>query len=76
MRLNAYSDNEAVGVWDSSEGRIIIKRDQLADPESFLSTLLHEAGHALSGAPDIDEEFEAALTHLLGRTGTAATGGD
>jgi len=76
MRLNAYSDNEAVGVWDSNEGRIIIKRDQLARTESFLSTLLHEVGHALSGAPDMDEEFEAALTHLLGRTGTAATSGE
>jgi hypothetical protein len=75
MRINAYSDNEAVGVWDYDEGRIIIKRDQLGHTESFLSTLLHEVGHALSGAPDISENFESALTHLLGRTGTAATGG-
>jgi hypothetical protein len=72
MRINAYSDNEAVGVWDPEERRIIIKRDQLARPELFIGTLLHEVGHALSGAPDIDEAFESALTHLLGRTGTAA----
>jgi hypothetical protein len=41
-------------------------------PELFLGTLLHEVAHAYSGAPDVDEEFEQALTHLLGRTGMKA----
>ncbi len=72
MRINAYDDNEAVGVWDPQESRIVIKRDQLDRPESYLATLLHEIGHALSNAPDVDESFERALTQLLGRTGTAA----
>lgn len=72
MRINATDDNEAVGVWDGEESRIISKRDQLERPESFLATLLHEVAHAFSGAPDVDPEFEQALTRLLGRTGTAA----
>jgi hypothetical protein len=46
MRIDTYSNNEAVGIWDSDEGRIIIKRDQLAGTESLLGTLLHEVGHA------------------------------
>ena len=69
MRINAHSNNEAIGVWDELEGTIVIKRDVLSRPESFLGTLLHEVGHAFSGAPDRSEQFEDALTHLLGRTG-------
>jgi hypothetical protein len=72
MRIDAHDDNEAVGVWDEEASRIIIKRDQLERPEWFLATLLHEVAHAFSGAPDVDEEFERALTRLLGCTGTAA----
>jgi hypothetical protein len=73
MRINAHDDHEAVGVWDEEARQIIIKRDQLNRPESFLATLLHEVAHASSRAPDIDEEFERALTQLLGLTAKAAT---
>ena len=48
---------EAVGVWDEAEQLIVIKRDQLSSPPAFLGTLLHEIGHALSGAPDVSREF-------------------
>ena len=72
MRISAYSGNEAVGVWDSGLSQVIIKRDQLRRPESFIATLLHEVAHAHSGAPDVNEMFEHALTELLGRTGAAA----
>jgi hypothetical protein len=72
MRINAYDGNEAVGVWDEGLRQIVIKRDQLKRPDLFLGTLLHEVAHAYSGAPDVDEVFESALTHLLGRTGTKA----
>jgi hypothetical protein len=72
MRINTYDGNEAVGVWDESNREVIVKRSQLAAAETFLGTLLHEIGHAYSGAPDINEVFEGALTHLLGRTGAAA----
>jgi hypothetical protein len=72
MRIDAHDDNEAAGVWDEETRRIIIKRDQLEHSEQFVGTLLHEVAHAYSGAPDVDEEFERALTRLLGRTGQAA----
>lgn len=75
MRINAYDDNEAVGIWDPLERRIVIKRDQLQNAESFLATLLHEVAHAASSAPDVSEVFEQALTDLLGSTGTAAVQG-
>jgi hypothetical protein len=71
MRIDAQADDEAVGVWDAEEQRIIIKRDQLRHPAMFLGTLLHEVAHAYSRAPDLDERFEDALTHLLGQTGNA-----
>jgi hypothetical protein len=74
MRIDTHDNNEAVGVWDEATQRIIIKRDQLERAEKFLGTLLHEVAHAFSGAPDVDEEFEQALTRLLGKTGRAATG--
>lgn len=72
MRIDSYDGNEAVGVWDEGTRHIIIKRTQLHHAEGFLATLLHEIAHAYSGAPDVDEGFEDALTHLLGRTGAAA----
>jgi hypothetical protein len=72
MRINRYDGNEAVGVWDEASRQVIVKRVQLKNPETFLATLLHEIGHAYSGADDVDERFEDALTHLLGRTGAAA----
>jgi len=72
MRISAYDGSEAVGVWDEARREVIVKRSQLKAPEAFVATLLHEIGHAYSGAPDVDEQFEEALTHLLGRTGTAA----
>ena len=61
---------DAAGLWDGK--RIIVKRDQLADEEGFVATLLHEVGHAISGADDATLEFEVALTRLLGKVGSAA----
>ena len=75
MRISARDGSEAVGVWDGTLEQIVIKRDQLRHADLFLGTLLHEVAHAYSGAPDIDEVFESALTHLLGRTGTKAVDG-
>lgn len=72
MRINRYDGNEAVGVWDEASRQVVVKRTQLRAAETFLATLLHEIGHAYSGAPDVDELFEDALTHLLGRTGAAS----
>jgi len=67
MRLKTQGYNEACGIWEESENRIIIKRDQLKDLTSFAGTLLHETAHALSDASDITIEFENELTYLLGK---------
>lgn len=67
MRLEIKGYNEACGVWEEHEKRIVIKRDQLRDLVSFAGTLLHETSHAISGASDITIEFENELTHLLGK---------
>lgn len=64
MRLEGYQ--EAVGVWEKVEQRIIIKRSQLKRLEDFAGTLLHELAHARSGEGDISREFERELTNLLG----------
>lgn len=58
---------DAAGLWEPDEGRVVIKRSQLADLESYAGTLLHEAAHALSGADDASREFEEALTSIMGR---------
>jgi len=55
------------GLWDPANGRIIIKRSQLASLGSFAGTLLHEITHARTGYLDVTREFETALTELLGR---------
>lgn len=67
MRLETQGYDEARGVWEEHEKRIIIKRDQFKDLVSFAGTLLHETAHAISGASDITIEFENELTQLLGK---------
>lgn len=63
---DAHSSFDAVGLWDSDEGLIIIKRSQLASLEAFAGTLLHEAIHAKDGVSDVSREFEYSLTKLSG----------
>lgn len=65
MRLEGYQ--EANGVWEAHEERIVIKRSQLIGLRDYAATLLHEVAHARSGAADITRAFEEALTELLGR---------
>ena len=67
MRVDAGSNQETVGLWESNTRRIIIKRDQLNNLESFAGTFLHECAHAISGAPDVSLDFESCLTELLGK---------
>lgn len=67
MRLETQGYDEASGVWEEDEKRIIIKRTQLKSLVSFAGTLLHETAHAISGASDITIEFENELTELLGK---------
>jgi HSP90 family molecular chaperone len=70
MRMETYAFVEASGLWEPSTGSIIIKRTQLKRLEEFAGTLLHEIGHARSGAPDVSSEFERSLTELLGKIGS------
>ena len=70
MRMTATDCT--TGVWEPTKGWIIIKRDALSSAEEYAGTLMHEAAHAASGAPDASREFEEALTRLLGRAAIAA----
>ena len=67
MRLDSSGFN-AVGLWESLEKRIIIKRSQLSNLGLFAETLLHETAHATSGYPDVSRDFEQELTDFLGKT--------
>ncbi len=60
------------GVWDSSIQAIVIKRSNLASLVEYAAVLLHEAGHATTGAVDATREFEKVLTDYLGMTAATA----
>jgi hypothetical protein len=65
MRLNDAGD-PVLGVWESGERKIVIRRDQLIGTASYAGTLLHEIVHMVSGTSDGTLEFEQALSELLG----------
>jgi len=67
MRPDFGTGNECQGVWEAEKKRIIIKRSELASLTSFAGTLLHEVTHATSGCPDVNREFESALTEVIGQ---------
>ena len=66
MQKDYSTFQEAGGVWDSSLGRIIIKRSELTNLEIYAGILLHEVCHAMTGASDVTRDFEKALSDLLG----------
>ena len=66
MRKSEFADTTG-GVWEPREGRVVIKRTELANLESYAGTLLHEAAHALSGASDLSRRFELCLTYMIGK---------
>ena len=66
--------DDTEGVWDSSIPAIVIKRSKLSSLIGYAATLLHEVGHATTGAVDATREFEHVLTHYLGRTSVTAIG--
>lgn len=65
--------SQTQGLWEPTQGRIIIKRSQLVSLASFTGTLLHEITHARTGYADVTREFETALTNLLGKVATDQT---
>lgn len=66
MQIDTYTFRSALGLWDSANNRIIIKRSQLKSVSDFLGTLLHEVAHAKSGYSDATRGFERTLTDYLG----------
>jgi antirestriction protein ArdC len=60
------TNDDTGGIWDPSCKAIIIKRNKLSSIQEFAATLLHETGHALSGASDCTRLFENTLTNYLG----------
>jgi hypothetical protein len=72
MRPQALGGGDSDGLWETSTGRIIIKRSQLSSPAAFAGTLLHEIAHAKSGFGDVNRDFELVLTDFLGRTAEQA----
>jgi hypothetical protein len=66
MRKELGTFMESSGIWEASSGRIIIKRSQLMNLETYAATLLHEVAHAKSGAIDVSRIFETELTKMLG----------
>jgi hypothetical protein len=76
LRPQLGGSDRAIGVWEASEGRIVIHRAVLRTLQDFASTLLHEMAHVHSGsAPDVTREFEHALTELLGEVASRALAG-
>ncbi|MGY3852842.1 ATP-binding protein [Aeromonas veronii] len=70
MRPETGSFSEALGLWNGSE--IIVKRSELISVERYAAVLLHELGHARSGATDVTIGFEQELTSLLGMIASKA----
>lgn len=67
MRPDNYTGGDALGLWDESNKRILIKRSQLSSIEKFSGTLVHELVHAFTGTDDHTIEFENELTQMLGK---------
>lgn len=72
MRPDFSSKSDAVGLWEPSNCRIIIRRSQLRSLEAFAATLLHEMTHASTGSSDVTREFESGLTVALGKAAARA----
>ncbi|MCM3149849.1 ATP-binding protein [Bacillus pumilus] len=70
MRPDNYTGNDALGLWEPSTKRIIIKRSQLKNIQSFAGTLVHELVHAHTNTDDNTLEFESELTEMLGKLST------
>ena len=71
MRLNATGD-PVLGVWEETERRIVVRRDQLSSLARFAAVLLHEIGHMVSGTIDGTMAFEHELSRLLGLAAATA----
>lgn len=66
MKKDESTFLDRLGIWEENTGFIIINRNQLQDLKNFSGTLLHEIGHVLSNATDVNRIFESMLTNMLG----------
>lgn len=71
MRLSDAGDM-VFGTWEHGEGRIVVRRSELATLNQYAGTLLHEFTHAKTGHQDRTLEFESALSEALGKVAAAA----
>jgi hypothetical protein len=74
LHLSPDGTETALGLWEPGRHRIVVHRQCLRSPERFVATLLHEIGHAITGATDLTAAFEDGLTDLLGTVGARALG--
>jgi hypothetical protein len=72
LHLTPDGRETADGLWEPARRRIVVNRTCLGSRHRFVSTVLHELGHAVTGATDLTPAFEDGLTELLGVTGLAA----
>jgi hypothetical protein len=72
LHLAPDGTETAHGLWEPAQRRIVIHRSCLGSVQRFVATLLHEIGHATTGATDLTAAFEDGLTDLLGTVGTRA----
>jgi hypothetical protein len=72
LHLTPDGTETAHGLWDPAQRRIVVHRSCLRSEVLFVATLLHEIGHAVTGATDLTAAFEDGLTDLLGTVGTRA----
>lgn len=71
MNSGGFSSRETLGLWDTTNGWIIIKRSALQNVESYAGILLHEALHAKYALADVSRDFECYLTELCGKLAAA-----
>lgn len=67
MSSGTFSTRETLGLWDSANGWIILKRSLLQSLEAYAGILLHEALHAKFALVDVSRDFEHYLTELCGK---------
>ena len=72
MRKESGGLFETTGAWESFEGRIIIKRNQLTSLEQYIGTLLHMTAHADTDASDVRRIIALQLSKYLGVVGSVA----
>ncbi len=67
MTCGEGSASEPLGLWDSTNGWIIIKRSALQRLDDYAGILLHEGLHAKYAVTDVSRDFEHNLTELCGK---------